>query len=91
MSDEKIILTLAEQFEQIQKEQSNLSALYPPLPDDYFEKHPIEFAKEKNIIDKYRDLPIQPFIRKIDLNDKEGTDEENKLHNAWQIGLNFEF
>lgn len=89
MSDENVMLTLEELYKE---EQPLLSLLYPELPENYFDDKTDIFVKEKNIIDKYNDAKIKPFIRKIDLNSIGAREDENLAPNsAWQIGINFSF
>ena len=71
---------------------NDISALYQPLPNDYFADKPNALKKQLNPIDaavkKYIDAPIKPYIRRKDLN--EG-DIDAPEKNAIEIGVKFEF
>lgn len=91
LSSENIPLSFKDLYEQY--DNSMLSALYPKMPENYFEdKDLLLIENDKNIIDKFVDLPIKPIIRKIDLNNGQDTiGKENKSKTAWQIGISFDF
>ena len=68
-------------------DESVLSCLYPSLPDDYFEKHPDAVLGKK----KKEKPSVRPFVGRIDLNNDQNLDEDNKPKNAWEIGFKFDF
>jgi hypothetical protein len=68
-------------------DESMISALYPSLPDDYFEKHP-EIRLGPEIKDASK---IRPFIRRRDLNNNPEIYEDNKPRYAWEIGVEVDF
>lgn len=69
------------------KDESVLSCLFPPLPDDYFETHP-EVRLEKP---KWKKPPVMPYIKRVDLNDKKDEFDESKPVYAWEIGIKVDF
>ena len=90
--DEKIDLSLSAAW---LKRDSQLSMLYPPLPDDYFEGKDVDEMLKRpstnpidNIVDAYNNLPVKPYIKRRDLNDG---DESAKSKHAWEIGIKFDF
>lgn len=65
--------------------------LYPDIPDGYFEKHrdaliPAK-SRPESLIDMYMDMPVRPFIKKINLNQ----DEEAPSKDVLVIGLDLKF
>lgn len=68
-------------------DQSVLSCLFPPLPDDYFERH-LDVVLVKPEKQKPK---VRPFVKRVDLNNSEDSPGENKPFNAWEIGVNFDF
>ena len=91
-NDEKLDLSLSATW---LKRDSQLSILYPPLPDDYFEGKDVDELLKRpstnpidTIVDTYNNLPVKPYIRRRDLN---AGDESAKSKHAWEIGIKFDF
>ena len=64
-----------------------LSALYPPVPDGYFD------GKDGIFVDsgKKEEPRLTPFVHRTDLNNSEDSFEDNRPKNAWEIGFNWKF
>jgi len=76
------------------KENDNdLSLLFPPLSPTYFKDKPDALvSKDKNIIERYNDSPMKPYIKKRDLSDPfDDHHLEGGNKNAWEIGIKFSF
>lgn len=91
-NDEKLDLSLSAAW---LKRDSQLSMLYPPLPDDYFEGKDVDELLKRpstnpidTIVDTYNNLPVKPYIKRRDLN---AGDESAKSKHAWEIGISFDF
>ena len=72
---------------------SNLSLLYPSLPDNYFENLPDSVFKPnpnpiESLFKKYNDMPIKPYITRKNLN---AGDDDAPAKKAWEIGIKIVF
>lgn len=80
-------------WDTLSADDGSFAKLFPPLPDNYFDKQPdTVFQKQpsklKQLLDKYESLPVKPFVRQKNLN--EG-DESAPEKNILEIGLSFDF
>lgn len=90
-SQNDIDLTLNVQHD---KHTSDLSLLYPPLPDKYFEEKENPFMKKSafnKAFDFYDNLPVKPYIKQRNLANGMSDEECGGSKHALEIGIGFSF